>query len=181
MSGLKNLETLICKEITSDFKLNHFKRLTRLELCSGNEEQLQVARGIREERRRLGRDDLEMLVSGFKENFVFSASPHPPIFYSPEYFEYAVQNHSDLVSRIPWELYFNVSTLLRCANSIPADFFNKFPAIKWIHAFGYDELITESERSSLIELIKRSNTKELHVDGLKLKSEFYDRYPPFCR
>ena len=173
LNGLKNLETLICKEITTDFRLNNFKHLTRLELFPQSEEQFQVARGVGEERRRLKRDNLEMVLYGFKMEFAFNL----PISFSPApvYFGHAVRNYSHLVSQIPWDRVLSVSELLEWADSIPADFFEKFPAIRWIQACRPSEWITESEQSSLIELIKRSHTNELHIKGLKLNSGFYEQ------
>lgn len=48
LSRLRNLATLICQKITCDFNLEDFKSLTRLELFSRDENDLWVARLIKE-------------------------------------------------------------------------------------------------------------------------------------
>ena len=179
LTGLKNLETLICEEITTDFRLKNFKRLTRLELFPFNTEQFELARAIREERMRLGRDNLEIVISGFKDDFVFASAHFPFAFLAggSAYFEHAVQNYSHLVCRNPLKIRPYISDLPKWVSSIPGIpgiFFEKFPEIDSIGVYGR-EMISESEQSSLIELIRRSNTKTLSVMNLKLTNEFYEQ------
>ena len=67
LNRLKNLETLVCRVITFEFQLNDFKSLVRLEIFPRTERELPVIRRIQDDRERLNRTDLELIVSGFKE------------------------------------------------------------------------------------------------------------------
>lgn len=179
LRSLKNLETLIWDGILFDFELNHFSSLSRLELFAKNEVQMNVARRIWEEGKRLGRDRLEMFVSGFRAELAFDRRdvwdlciPFEP---SATYLEYAARNCSDMV-RIHSNIYFNVNTLVQCGNLIPRDFFDKFPKNSLDLLWRVLKL-TESEQSKLTELIEWSKTRELKVLYLNLPSKrhFYEQ------
>ena len=183
LSRLRNLETLICQRINFDFKLNDFERLTRLELFPANEEQLQVARSIRDEKSRIERNSLEMIVSGFKgEPFIYKQTRCIADFklYS-EYLEQIVQNFSDFVGSLPWDFHIEIPTILQFFNSFPRDFFNKFRNIIVITvSLGFDRNdrnITESDQRNLLEFIKQISPRLLFIEGLNLseKKEFYEQ------
>ena len=182
---LKNLETLICERITSDFKLSDFKSLIRLEVFPFNEDDLQVVRQILDQRNRLDRDRPELFICGFKEQLPtcgkiyemfsdFTRNVYSGL--QPEYIEYAVKNYSNLADNLPWNLDFDIRTLLKCGNLIPRDFFQKFTRTAIIPYTSSEELkITESEQRVLVEHIKRSSPCVLlirHLD-MSLKREFY--------
>lgn len=175
LNRLKNLVTLNFSKVSSDFKLANFRSLSRLEVFTSDQRNLQVIRNIWEEKRRLGRDYLEMFVSGFRVGR--SGILDLPILFgpSPEYLEYAARNHSSLMAQIPWTFYLFAHALIQCAHLIPPDFFDKFPRT---YLFLMANLtITESEQSILAELIKRSKIRELKICNLNLPSKqaFYEK------
>ena len=177
-SGLKNLVTLFCKVITIDFRLNDYKSLTRLELFPTSENELQAARHIQEERDRLKRDALEMFFSGFKEELVMCES----LFDSTcildyEYLDRVVSNQSNFLGHIPWQFIVYISTLIKHASSTPRGFLDKFQLNQLFSTKDYEANITEQELTNLIELIRRSNTRLLHLYHLKLNlrtRQFYE-------
>lgn len=182
LSRLRNLESLICQRIDFDFKLEDFKHLTRLELFPVNEEELRVARNIRNEKSRMERNSLKMTVSGFKgESFICKRNSHLPYYFQlhPEYLEQVVQNSSNLVGSLPWDFLIEIPTLLQFSNSFLPDFFDKFRNIKIIKfRIGQnDRNITESDQHNLMEFIRQSQTKELYIHGLdlSLEKEFYEQ------
>ena len=176
---LKNLETLICQKITSDFKLNDFKSLTRLEVFPFNENDLQAVRQILDQRKRLERDRPEMFICGFKEQLPTCGKIYELMDgLQPEYIEYVVQNYSKLVGTFPWTFSFDIRNLLKYGNLIPQDFFEKFTGICYISCETLANLtITESEQRVLIEHIKRSSVRSLSIERLdmSLKREFYEQ------
>ena len=188
LSRLKNLKTLICQKITSDFMLNDFKSLTRLEVFPLNADDLQVVRQIFDQRKQLDRDRPEMFICGFNEQLPTCGKIYESILgfpgnlgyggLQPEFIEYAVQNYSKLLGTIPWYFDLDIHTLLKYGNLIPRDFFEKFQSnlILYIRLFR-DLKITESEQRVLIEHIKRSNVRLLSIEHLdmSLKREFYEQ------
>ena len=180
LNGLKNLETFVCKEITSDFKLKHFPSLTRLELFPSTQAQLQVAKRI-QERNFLRRDRLKIFVSGFEEE--------PIIFKEPialdhrlgsQYLEYVLGKYPKLTGHLPWEFDLDFGTLVQCGHLLPRDFFDKFTRISRISMRAFDlnhGVCIENEQRNLIELIKRSKTRRLSLADLdvSLKREFYEQ------
>lgn len=160
LSVLTNLETLICQKIIEfDFKLKNFKCLTRLELFPRNEHDFRVAKRIREERGRLKRV-VSLWVSGVKEG---PDAPIHSIFSNYSNFlyylnlEYVLKSYSSLADHaIPWEFNLTIPTLLNHVDSIPADFFEKFPRINTISLASPEE-ITEKQESSLLQFIIDSN------------------------
>ena len=182
LSRLKNLETLICQKITSDFKLKDFKSLIRLEVFPYNEDELQVVRQILDQRKRLERDRPEMFICGFKEQLptcgkIFEPFLDIPNGLQPEYIEYVVQNYSNLVGTIPWCFHFDIRNLFKCGNLIPRDFFQKLPIGEISYKAREVLKITESEQRVLVEHIKRSSPSVLLIQrlDLSLKREFYEQ------
>ena len=178
-SCLINVESLICQEITVGFSLEDYKSLTRLELFPIDESQLQLTRRLWEEREQLARTDLKMVVSGFKEELVFHALSrslsHAYFRFAPQYLEKAITNFPNLVDYIPWGFTFSVPTSIEYASSIPANFVDKFVAIKEIHISHPELKITESQEASLIELIRRCEPEVLSVLALHLREPFFEQ------
>ena len=174
LSGLQNLETLICQEITFDFDLDNFGSLTRLELFPKSEHQLQVAKDIFAKRKRLQRDDLVILVSGFKEELMTIFFSHWRSYQlDSSYIDHLMRHRTNLVGHIPWELELNAMHLLEYADLIPENFFDKFSRITITTLSKSKAKITEDQQSFLIELIKRSEPSALQVSDTDLTKEFF--------
>ena len=183
LSSLKNLETLACYAITFDLKLRDYKRLAKLEIFPINEDELQFVRSLQEERTRLGRDALEIIVSGFKERpVIFDHGPFLPANGSrhyqltPAFLEHVAQN--DFVGRVPLRSNMSPLTLLKYGPSIPRDFFDRL-AIDHITIDSYRERdqskLTKKEQSNLIELIKQIQPEALRLPYFNVDCEFYEQ------
>ena len=156
LSRLSNLQTLVCKEITFDFQLNDFKALTRLEIWPAQQSQLQMVRRIEEQRTGLKRSDLELLVSGFKEQFVFCEFRGDTIVMRETYLKRIESDRCNFVGTAPWKMEIELGSLIKYAGRIPSELFEHFAGCRRLLE-SYDRLKeNEFSLSDLIELMKRS-------------------------
>lgn len=179
LSQLKNLETLVCQEITFDFSLNDFKSLRKLEVWS-----FDAFRTAQQQRRRLKRKNLEMIASGFEEKVVaFSTQEHCfcrrenhrcELRLSPPYLAMVEKNWSRLVGSTPWKFEISLTNLVRHADRVPREFFDKF-RIEKIEGDDLAEELGQIEQSNLTELLKRASPSRLLLRNLRLKPEFAEQ------
>ena len=180
LSHLKNLETLLCEEITFDFKLKDFKSLVKLEIFPRDANELEFVKGLQEERTRLGRDRLEIIVSGFKEQLVLGGRRAYSSDYelTPSYVQHALQNSSNLVGRMPQDWEIGILTLLEYANSIPRSLLDKIRIGSISIHYNRSEKgyrLTDTEQSNLAEFIKLSEPDFLDFSCMNLNREFYEQ------
>lgn len=80
------------------------------------------------------------------------------------------------MGRVPWDWDLKIPTLFEYANSIPRGFLDKFKISGIVLYYPRDRSrLTETEQSSLIEFIKRSEPEYLDISGLNLSREFYEQ------
>ena len=121
---LKNLETVVCQQITFNFKLEDFKLLTRLEVFPVHERQLSVIQRIREEQRLLRRDRLDLTVCGFREELIlcerskYSRSLRQ-VQLSASFLELLAKNSAQFARKICWEFVLTVDFSKAAWQSIP--------------------------------------------------------------
>ena len=188
---LKNLETLVCVDITFDLKLNEFKSLARTELWS-----LNAFRMVQNKKRRLRRKNLQIIASGFDEKSVtdeplenqdqFFCSPMPSIKrfgLSRQFLEKAESNRWNLTGSVPWKFYLDLKTLdlgswaldpeapSTFKGKIPAAFFNKFRTDIYLQRadFGRPD---ELDQSALVELAERCRPRNLCLDSRVSQATF---------
>ena len=173
-SQLQNLETLTCLEFPLNFQLDEFKSLIKLEILPRNERELQVVRDLQSERVRLGRDHLQMIVSGFQEQLVICKDFCGKFELSSAYLQQVLLNPSKLVAPISRKSIIDAFTLLQWVDLIP-NFFEKFRIdCITLHREGR---LTEVDQCYLAKLIRRSRPKSLSIYSLNgLKREFYQKF-----
>lgn len=191
-SVLKNLETLVCKKIIVDFQLNDFKSLVRLEFFPLAEHEVAKIKRIQQESERLKRSDLELIVSGFKENPIvchFHLEVHENYHdcenlfrdVQPEkrsrYLEHVSKNRAELVGHLPWRLHLHIQNLSKHMNIIASDLFKKrfnFYAFSTFYGLSAFETTSEVDPFDLLHLLKRSGVKNVALSPVKqFKKEFY--------
>lgn len=168
LAQLKNLKTLVCEEITFDFQLKHFESLTRLEIWP-TEDQLESIRQIQHEQNRLERSDLELIVSGFKEELV-SCSRFNFLSLEEPYLQTIERHRSKFVGIALRDAAIGIAVLVRYANRIPDVLFKHFPRFANIWA-DLDLPSQIDSQPSLIELIQKCRPRILRI-RLQLKDEY---------
>lgn len=164
MSQLKNLKTLVCDEITFDFRLSDFKCLTKLEIWP-DERQLEVVEQIREQRNRLERTALQLVVSGFeglKKLVSCERGEHNDYQrLTTGYLKQIERYRSNFVGCSAWRAKLEVNTLLQNLDRIPNELFEHFPGVDLIDPpFEQHAPDTLQENATrLMEIIKMSNTR----------------------
>ena len=162
-SQLQNLETLTCLEFPLNFQLDEFKSLIKLEILPRNERELQVVRDLQSERVRLGRDHLQMIVSGFQEQLVICKDFCGKFELSSAYLQQVLLNPSKLVAPISRKSIIDAFTLLQWVDLIP-NFFEKFRIdCITLHREGR---LTEVDQCYLAKLIRRSRPRCLSIYSL---------------
>lgn len=181
LSQLKNLETLVCQEVTPDFRLNDVECLTRLEIWP-TEQQLPMVMRIQEERTRLKRNELELIVSGFSEELVSCERNNYPgnLWLTPAYLEQIKRNRPKFVGVAPWYACLDIETLLRHPDRVPNELFKHFPNLDYTHWIPADRLPSRLEdlgisESRLIETIQISNPQRLDIKVPELTQGFYNQ------
>ena len=176
LSQLKNLETLVCQEITFDFRLADFESLTRLEIWP-SERQLETVRRTQKERNRLNRSGLELIVSGFKEELIGCDinKCNNSLHLNESYLEQIERNRTKFVGSAPWKASLEIGALVQFADRIPNELFERFLNIRCIRIL----LVSPLEelgiyQSRLIEIIKRLNPEIIRT-RMNLTNEFYDQ------
>lgn len=131
---LRNLESLICQKIVCPFTLEDFGSLRILELFPRKENELEYIRAIMDEKRRIKRDRLEIIVCGFKDLCVTfqpedqEDQVHSRSFDLNEHYLREVAEHPDkLVGHIPWEVvcWWSFPAFYRIFREIPENFIKK--------------------------------------------------------
>lgn len=188
---LKNLETLVCKEIEFNFRLDNFESLKRIEIWPTNEE-LPRIQHIREERNLLKRNDLEMIISGFQEELVSCPRLESRLQLTRDYLEKIESNRSKFVGYARWETFVGLRTLVEFANKIPNELdhflrihcfseprFPTFP-ITFGGNFAFDlpfNLVESGiSASRLIEILQRYKPRSLKLwNETGLTRQFYEQ------
>lgn len=182
LSQLKSLQTLVCKEVTHDFRLADFKSLKRMEVWSFDGFQM-----VEKQKRELNRNNLEIFASGFKEDVVLAepAATREDYFFSsfqltPSYLAKIETNLSGLVGSIPWKFNITFSSFVRHVARIQSpqkDFLDKFRIYSILSPPREERtLLAENQidQSKLIELLKRSSPSCLCL-GFNVTPDFTDR------
>lgn len=191
-SELKNLEALVCSVITFDFRLADFESLKRLEIWPHKGELLQVEQ-IANERNRLKRNDLELIVSGFQEELV-SCSRTPidlrsrlvngPIIsfglhLSDEYLEKIERNPSKFVGYVPWKALLALRNLPKLVEKMPKELFDHFLDIHSVHMNNPSAEFEESgiSVSRFIEMFQKCKPRCLNIRNERCfaQREFYEQ------
>ena len=182
LGQLKNLETLVCRTITFDFKLDEFKSLVRTELWSLDAFQL-----MRNEKNRLNRASLQIVASGFDGETVAGEliGIQEEFFCRPErfggshlelsgsYLKNAERNQWNLVGSIPWNFQVEYATLLPFVSRIPKDFFSKL-RISQFNLTEFPLNVSEIDQATLVELMERSQPSFLKLN-FKLSQDTFER------
>ena len=176
LSQLKNLETLLCMEIVSDFSLNDFKYLKRLEIWP-LEEHLPLVRRIHEERKGLNRP-LELIVSGLKEELVIGVSNEfqaTSLRLTSHYLEMIERNSFKFVGPGPWQFETEIGTLVKYWERVLSKFFNgcHFHVEPFRHYTLYYLREKGVPLTRVIELLRRSHSQSLTLEVRQLPPSFY--------
>ena len=172
LAQLKNLETLLCRQITTNFSLENFKSLKRLEIWPTVEQLPQVMR-IQEERKLLNRNDMKLIVSGFEEELASSAGNKfipSYLMLTPAYLERLEKNCSKFVKNphFPWPYGIEFETLVKYADGVLNKLFDgchfRVGAIQHSSVLALQENGISLPR--LIEILKKSHTPILLVGKL---------------
>ena len=178
---LKNLETLICKKIVCPFSLETFKFLQRLELFPYEETELDYIRRIVKEKKRLGRDKLEIIVCGLKDFLVpFRQShevgkiPNLPNL-NEHYLDQVAKHPYALVGHIPWRINIYFPIFAKSFKEIPKDLFRKFVNIDVIELRDFSKLRNRKSPndSYVLQLLKQSNPKDVSI-SFNFNPKFYE-------
>ena len=167
MSVLSNLETLVCQKITCPFKLADFKSLQRLELFPNEESELNEIREIVNEKWNLQRENLEIIVCGFKDLLVACKPEFPSestIFELNDHYVRQVVKHSDnFVGPIPWKFHLtNFPSFYRSFRELPSDFFPKFANIFMV-CVSKSKRTCPPDPSDVLQLLRQTNPKWVDI------------------
>ena len=196
LGQLKNLETLVCVDITFDFKLNEFKSLTRTELWS-----LNAFRMVQNEKRRLERTKPQIIASGFDGETIagqplnaqrqfFCDQDWEKLQITRRFLEKAESNRWNLTGSVPWRFNLNLEDLgldsgpdlhweypkvPTFKGKIPGAFFDKFriDISRWRGPLAKAEL----DEPALIELAERCRTSKICL-GSRVGQDTFER---LCR
>lgn len=172
--GFVNLEELVCEELDSSFDLNDYPKLKRLNLCPTRRTLPNVKRVI-EQKERLGRLDLEILICGFRgsigtvirdqilENRYFNLA-------NSAFVVELAPNYSNMVGRFPFQITISHHDLVDHFDPVPGDFFHKFPNIEMVI------VDREVDEKHLISFLRRSWTSGLCLETL-FSQDLYDQLP----
>ena len=179
LSQLKDLETLVCQEITFDFQLSEFESLKRLEIWP-TPWQLPMVEQIQQERNRLERNDLELIVSGFREELVSCERDNSCLSVTIAYLQQMERNRTKLVGPAPWCASIDIEIFIRRPDLIPDKLFGHFTNSDYTHRVPHDQPHRRLEdqgtsESRLIEILQKSNPTKLELHGLILTQWFFDQ------
>ena len=184
LSQLKNLETLVCQEITFDFQLSEFESLKRLEIWP-TDHQLPMVVRIQQERNRLKRNDLELIVSGFREELISCERDRSCLNVTTAYLQQMERNRTKLVGPAPWCASLDIDTFIRHPDRFTDELFEHFPNVIYTHGYSIRRLMynqphnrTEDQgtfESRLIEILQKIKPRELELIGLDLTERFFDQ------
>ena len=176
--GLVNLEELHCAKLSRSFDLNDYPNLKRLNIIA-SQASLPDAERVIEQRRRLNRFDLEILICGFRGSRI--TLKEDPIHFL-QWFKFAntenlrefCGNYPKLVGRIPFNLEITYNELLEYFDPVPGDFFSKFSNI--FHVIVAKEVTSSFDEQNLISFLRKSNVWCLTIAAL-FSQQLYDRLP----
>ena len=173
-----NLEHLVCRKISSIFRLKEMPKLKRVELLPREASDFEMIESLRMQRDRLQRGELLIWVSGFKENFT------PDLidcfwkrFYEDSQFDSPLDSfdhfdYNEPLSVFPWQVVLSTPHLTRKfpnLEGIPENFFNVFIHIHKLQIFG-----VQVDGENLIRFIKKAKNIEcLDVSDNRFNENFF--------
>ena len=171
MKVLKNLETLVCESIICSFTLEDFRSLRRLELFPWKETELSYIQRIVNEKNHLGRDELEILVCGFKDILVafhsqLGRDPRSLPYLNDDFLGSIVKNSDNFVGRIPWQIYVDINVFYKTFTEIPKDFFKKFANIDKIEIENFSRRPRKCNAPYVLQLLIQTNPRHVEISYL---------------
>ena len=198
-----NLETLICKRLELPFRLDElpklkeialfpFVQLAKFEVAGVGRHVFNVETALQsllEQKRRLSRFDLKILVNGFDESTEFFDLNEESWFFfgriTAEGFHNCftdsnanliAQNYDKLVRSLPFRTRVNYTNVTRVFNSqIPANFFEKFPEIASVSISEHVD-----RASDLFDFLEQCrNLQCLELKNCRYDQQFFLHLPRF--
>ena len=121
-------------EPVNDRLLERMPKLKRLVLYSKNlQADLKI---IREQQKRCGLENLEVLFNGFRDPFeIYLDTDDPKFIIADPYVDHLHENYSKLVENLPWSVCVDYSQLFNKFKILPSNFFERFSDVLAIQIF----------------------------------------------
>ena len=150
-------------EPVSDHLLDRMPKLKRLVLYSNNlQADLEI---IREQQKRVGLKNLEVLFNGFRDPIEIHIDTEIPMLYLSDWsIEQLHANYSELVENSPWRVCIDYSQLFRKFKILPSNFFERFSEV---FAIGISEVTSHTHLFGFLKCYPYVERMRIHFSKMK--------------
>ena len=173
----KNLQELVCWQISFPFDLNEYRLLRKVNIYPLLEDEHDTLNRLTEQRDRLHRKNLQILVSGFDCTCLHHYAIGSQMLLDKENLEKLAANRSKLIEPIPWDCYLWFEPLYEVFGKIRKDLrkiFSRIQSIEMGVTYSRPEGLEESD---VVNFLTETKVAELILEDYNFKREFYELLP----
>ena len=176
----KNVEELVCQKISFPFDLNEFEFLQKVNIYPLQRDRHDTLNRLTEQRDRLHRESLQILVSGFDCCRIYYRNVDPQILLDDYYnLKVLAVNQSKLIEPIPWNCFFQFEPLYEVFGKKPKDLLKIFARIQRVEMGTEDQKLVGLKASDVVNFLVEIKVAELNLEDyyFKREREFYELLP----
>ena len=174
LSVCKNVQELVCKQISFPFDLNKYRSLRKVNIYPLLDDRYDTLNRLTEQRDRLHRENLQILVFGFDCTHLYHCNIDSQMLLDKDNLEILAANRSKLIEPIPWRCFFDFEPLYEVFGRIRKDLPKIFSKIRTIEIGLLEPML---EVSDVVNFLAETNVTELILEKCNFKKEFYEQLP----
>ena len=175
----KNLEELVCWQISFPFDLNDYRSLRKVNIYPLLNDEHDSLNRLTEQRDRLHRKNLQILVFGFDctRIYHYNIDSYSHMFLDKDNLKILAANRSKLIDPIPWNCFFEFEPLYEVFGRIRKDLPKIFSRIQTVKMETQRQALVELKASDVINILTETKVVELILEKCNFQREFYKLLP----
>ena len=173
----KNLQELVCQQISFPFDLNEYQSLRKVNIYPLIDDEHDTLTRLTEQRDRLHRESLQILVSGFNCARIYYRHVDSMMLLDKDNLEKLAANQSKLIEPIPWGCYLWFKPLYENFGKITKELPKIFSKIQTVEMGPEDHKLVESKASDVVNFLADIKVAELILEECNFKREFFELLP----
>ena len=173
----RNLQELICQQISFPFDLKEYQSLQKVNIYPLLDDEHDSLNRLIEQRDRLHRESLQILVSGFDCTRIYYIPISPEMLLDEDNLKVLTVNRSRLIEPIPWDCYLWFEPLYENFRKTPKDLAKIFSRIQTVDMETSDQKLVGLEASDVVNFLAETKVAELILKDYNFQREFYELLP----